>query len=207
PFFLHGIVLTLRDENKHPLWRMTLFWAGVIFLSFSFVSSKRHYYLLPMFPAMSLLTGRSLDRLLTEGKKVAFFKITTLIVASASLFFAIVPIPLHRNSYPEIYKMAPYLKEVLTENDMIIAYRIKEGISTPSFYLIHDKLRIEYHYKPEDLQEAVKNNKSRRIILCTTDKNVEENPIIVEGFFLLVEHNGLRFYSNDPDIKLSGHIY
>ena len=207
PFFLHGIVITLRDGEKYPLWRMTLFWCAVIFISFSVASSKRHYYLLPMFPAMSLLTGRSLDRLLTEGKKLIFFRVIVLICVSASLFLAISPIPLHRNSYPEIYKMAPYLKEVLTENDLIISYRNREGISTPSFYLINDKLKIEYCYKPEELQELIKNNKTKRIILCTSDKNVEDNTTIIEGFFPFIENNGLRFYSNDPNVKLSGHIY
>src|SRR3989338_5766314 len=207
PFFLHGIGITLRDGEKHPLWRMTLFWCAVIFISFSVASSKRYYYLLPMFPAMSLLTGRSLDRLLTEGKKLIFFRVIVLICVSASLFLAISPIPLHRNSYPEIYKMAPYLKEVLTENDLIISYRNGEGISTPSFYLINDKLKIEYCYKPEELQELIKNNKTKRIILCTSDKNVEDNPKIIEGFFPFIENNGLRFYSNDPNVKPSGHIY
>jgi len=207
PFFIHGIVIALKDGEKQPLWRMTLFWCAVIFLSFSIASSKRHYYLLPMFPAMSLLTGRSLDRLLTEGKKLVFFRMTVLIAMSASLFLAISPFPLHRNSYPEIYKMAPYLKEILTENDLIISYRNREGIGTPSFYLINDKLNILYCYNPEELRELIENNKTKRIILCTSDKNAGENPKIIEGFFPFIENNGLRFYSNDPNIELSGHIY
>ncbi len=207
PFFIHGLAITLKEEEKHPVWRMSLIWCAVVFFAFSFARYKVHYYLLPMFPAMSLLVGRSLDRLLTAEKKLAGLKIAAFSGIAAAFFLAVSPIPMHHNRYPEIYKMAPYLREVLSKDDLIIAYRNQEGITTPSLYLVNDKLRIQYCREPKKLRKMIARNKSKRIILYTSDKNAEENPNITEGFYPFIEENGMRFYSRDPDLKLSGRVY
>ncbi|MBI5186582.1 MAG: glycosyltransferase family 39 protein [Nitrospinae bacterium] len=207
PFLFHGIALSVRDKEKHPLWRMALLWCGVVFIAFSLARFKIHYYLLPMFPAMALLAGRSLDRTLSDGAKLAGFKLTAAAGVLAAFFLAVSPLPLHHNRYPEIYKMAPYMKELLKEDDLIIAYRNQEGITTPSLYLVNPRLRIVYCREPHELREILQENGSRRIIIYTSDRNVQENPTIIKGFHPFLENNGMRFYSMDPGVKLSGRIY
>jgi 4-amino-4-deoxy-L-arabinose transferase-like glycosyltransferase len=207
PFLFHGIVISIREEKKHPLWRMALLWCGVVFFAFSLARFKIHYYLLPMFPAMALLVGRSLDQVFSMETKLAGFKITCAAGVLAAFFLAVSPVPLHHNRYPEIYKMAPYMKELLKEDDLIIAYRNQEGITTPSLYLVNSKLHIEYCLEPHKLRELLQENESRRIILYTSDKNVQENPTVIDGFFPFLENNGMRFYSRDPGLKFSGRIY
>jgi len=207
PFFLHGIVLSAREVKKRAVWRMALIWCAVVFFSFSLARFKIHYYLLPMFPAMALLTGRSLDQLLSPERKAAGFKIVTGAAILAAFFLAVSPVPLHHNRYPEISKMAPYLREVLKEDDLIIAYRNQEGITTPSLYLVNDGLRIEYCREPHLLREIIQKNRARRIFLYTSDHNVAENPRIIDGFHQFLGNNGMRFYSQDPNLKISGRIY
>ena len=63
--FLPGLVVALirrrRGEEAAPL-RFLLIWFLLVFLFFSISSGKRTVYLLPIFPAVALLTGWFLDR-------------------------------------------------------------------------------------------------------------------------------------------------
>ena len=207
PFFLHGIFIAFKEEEKKPLWRLCLIWCLVVFLAFSAARFKIHYYLLPMFPAMALLAGLSLDRLIPAEGKLLGFKLTALASVLAALFLSVSPLPLHHNRYPEIYRMAPYLKEILREDDLILVYRDQAGITTPSLYWVNPRLRIDYFYDPKKLRETVEANASRRVFLYTGEENARENPDILEGFHPLMENNGKRFYSRDPNVRLSGRIY
>lgn len=207
PLLIYGIVIAIKDSNKYPLWRLSLVWCGVVFFAFSSVRYKIHYYLLPMFPAISLLVGRSLDHLLTAESKMAGIKMAALAGVGASFFIAISPIDLHHNRYPEIYKMAPFLRDILAEDDLIIAYRNQEGITTPSLYLINDNLKIKYCNTISKLQDLMRQNEEKRVILYTSDKNVKKEPEVVKGFYPFIENNGMRFYSRDPGFSLSGRIY
>ncbi len=206
PFFIHGVVISFKETEKTPLWRMAMIWSAVVFLAFSVVKFKIHYYLLPMFPAMSLLVGRSLDHWLSVEKKQAGIKIIAMVGIIASLFLAVSPITFHHNRYPEIYKMAPYLKEVFTEEDLILVYRDQAGITTPALYLINDKLEIHYTYKVETLRNIIDSHPSRRIFLYADEQVVKEEPDVFIGFFPFIENNGKRFYSQDPNLRLSGSI-
>lgn len=64
-FFLPSIALALyrkRKEKALPPLRFVLIWFCVVFLFFSFSSGKRTVYLLPLFPAASLIVGWFFDR-------------------------------------------------------------------------------------------------------------------------------------------------
>ncbi len=52
------------DEAR--AWRFLLVWIGVFFVFFSLSAGKRGLYLLPAFPALALVCGRTLDRALAR---------------------------------------------------------------------------------------------------------------------------------------------
>lgn len=63
-FFLPAVAAQFRDKRKsdeYAAWLFIAFWALVIFIFFSFSESALLTYILPIFPAVALLTGATLS--------------------------------------------------------------------------------------------------------------------------------------------------
>ncbi len=63
-FFLPAVVAQFRSKRKsdeYPVWLFIALWALVIFIFFSFSESALLTYIIPIFPAIALLTGATLS--------------------------------------------------------------------------------------------------------------------------------------------------
>jgi len=86
---LFGILSTKKDENDGNKISFLLFWIAVTFGMFTFFVSSRHSrYLLPLSPALALLSGEYLVRIERQGAfKNRIFK---LIVLSIMMLFIVI---------------------------------------------------------------------------------------------------------------------
>ena len=90
-------------------------WFVIIFIFFSASTCKRNLYLLPLYPAASILTGSFLNQFIFQhDRKDIFFKILIVsfyflggIFIKAGLVFGILPFV--ETSIPEIWRFVPYI--------------------------------------------------------------------------------------------------
>ena len=88
-----------RKSGESDPGLFMLLWAAVIFLFFTLSGSKLTPYILPMFPAAALLTGRAFSRVFDEGitvvRRQAHFASSALLAGAAgiALWGALMPDP------------------------------------------------------------------------------------------------------------------
>ncbi|HEY6066695.1 MAG TPA: glycosyltransferase family 39 protein [Thermoanaerobaculia bacterium] len=87
--FLPG---ALRDSRRPEAYRLLLLWSAIPLLFFSLSATKLPHYLLPIFPALSLLVGAAWDRAASTGKSAGLTRplyglvaLTTLLAAGVLL--------------------------------------------------------------------------------------------------------------------------
>jgi 4-amino-4-deoxy-L-arabinose transferase-like glycosyltransferase len=117
--FLPGAIVFGFSERKEGISRGFLFfliWFAAIFLFFSFSKGKRAVYLLPLYPAASLLVGRFWDDYLSGSGRVSVRKIWValpvylfiIIFFLMGIFLYVVPVAANfsiGSSAPKILKM------------------------------------------------------------------------------------------------------
>lgn len=86
-FLLPAIAVRLR-KNLDNLSLYALLWVAVPFVFFSFSSSKMSEYLLPIYPALAILAGRSLADTIGGGAQ-RFFSVGWLIFGAALFYFGL----------------------------------------------------------------------------------------------------------------------
>lgn len=83
-----------KERHQYATSIFLVLWATLIFLFFSFSKSKLIPYILPIFPALALLTGRYLaqrwNQTATRGLKISYYVLALLSTAIAiAIFFSI----------------------------------------------------------------------------------------------------------------------
>lgn len=90
-YLFHAIHHSIKDKENYKIAFFLLIWAGSIFIFFSIPKSKIATYILPLFPALSLLAARYLSSEIKNNlafKKIHLFGYWILIffIIAASLF-------------------------------------------------------------------------------------------------------------------------
>jgi len=115
PFALYGGYLAVKEarQNKNYEFYLLIIWAVIFPLAFSFGRQKLHYFILPMYPATSLLAGMAFEEIFKEPIK---FKITagvkyTLIIATGIMLCF--PLNIRSKRFIEIIQLAPVMDQIL----------------------------------------------------------------------------------------------
>lgn len=115
PFVIYGAYLGIKEarEKKDFSGVLLLIWAVFFPFVYSFGKQKLHYFILPIYPATSLLAGLAFDRILREPlkEKVAVVLKYLLIAGTAVLLF--LPLNLQSKRFIEAVKMCPVIDETL----------------------------------------------------------------------------------------------
>ncbi len=100
-----------RERSKHQAELYLLLWFVIIFLFFSFPKSKTVGYILPIFPALALLTGSYLSQYWDKPKsKAIFFATLSFIIVSFTIMVSCLLVP-HIKSIEIAQGLAPYLTD------------------------------------------------------------------------------------------------
>jgi 4-amino-4-deoxy-L-arabinose transferase-like glycosyltransferase len=125
---LHNLKLVWQNRHAHQNELFILLWFTLIFIFFSIPKSKTVGYILPIFPALALLTGRYLDALwdkATSGgiisAKVFFIIVSAIMVVTCVSLPHIQAIQLEPGTSPYLYFTA--LLFLLTGSRSIIYFK------------------------------------------------------------------------------------
>ena len=92
-FLPYGIKLAFN--HRHLSWgKLTLIWTGVYLPAISLMATKLPWYVIPLYPGMSLLVGASLSQVWTKNHASYFWKISlsllTIICWGASAYYGLI---------------------------------------------------------------------------------------------------------------------
>ncbi|NJR46814.1 MAG: glycosyltransferase family 39 protein [Hyellaceae cyanobacterium CSU_1_1] len=96
-FLPHGVKLAWA--NRHLSWgKLTLVWTGVYLLAISLMKTKLPWYVIPLYPGLSLLIGVSLGKIWQKKQLAYFWQVSlsfiTLICWLGSIYYSfIAPVP------------------------------------------------------------------------------------------------------------------
>jgi len=117
PFAMYGGYLLIKEARKSKQYEcyLLIIWALIFPLAFSFGRQKLHYFILPMYPATSLLAGVAIDSIVKgkiKCKIVTALKYVLVIMSVAMLSF---PLRMESKRFIETVRMAPVIDQFLRQ--------------------------------------------------------------------------------------------
>lgn len=112
PFFIWGLLKSIFKPfpQKSNIKNLSFFgiWAGFIFMFFSLSSSKLITYMLPVFPALSILTGHFLAQAIKNNTHLTKAMLTYSLICAAAVVFYL----LNKDRIPEadVKTYSPYIQ-------------------------------------------------------------------------------------------------
>lgn len=117
PFIAWMMFAKKGRENALPL-----IWACVVIVLFSLVQTKIHWYIMPVYPAMAMMTGWAVEKLF---KKYDLVIVSSL--ALCSLLYLAVDKGIYNLDYsPEIKKTSLDVKKALSPGEKVYLYDISD---------------------------------------------------------------------------------
>jgi len=190
PLALYGGYLAVkraRDEKRGELY-LLIIWALIFPVAFSFGRQKLHYFILPIYPATSLLIGLALDRLCSEKVKVKtaqVFKFLLVIGTAAMLFF---PMNLSSKRSIEAVKMAPVIDRVLKDipEYEFILYRYDQAAT---LFYSQELTRLTYFDDQASLEKALlASGRGVRVCLISQGNYQKLTPEIKEDYRVILRY-------------------
>ncbi len=117
PFALYGGYLAVKEarKNKNYEFYILIIWALVFPLAFSFGRQKLHYFILPMYPATSLLAGMAFENIFKESAKLKIAAAIKYILILASIVMLCFPLKIQSKRFIETVRLAPAIDQLLKQ--------------------------------------------------------------------------------------------
>lgn len=116
-FALYGGYLVIKEvrRNKNYEFYLLIIWVIIFPLAFSFGRQKLHYFILPMYPAASLLAGVAFDRILKEQIKLKIAGSIKYILISAGIIMLCFPLNIRSKRFIETVHLFPAVDGLLKQ--------------------------------------------------------------------------------------------
>jgi len=133
PFAIYGGYLAVKLAHKHKNYEfyLLIIWALIFPIAFSFGRQKLHYFILPIYPATSLLVGMAFDTIFKESIKIKIARSFKQIVIIASIIMLCFPLRIRSKRFIETVNIAPVMDELLKqipEYDFIVYKQDKAAL-------------------------------------------------------------------------------
>ncbi len=156
PFAIYGGYLAIKEarNNKKYEFYLLIIWALIFPLAFSFGRQKLHYFILPIYPAASLLVGMTCERFIKEPVKIkiaASIKYTLIIASIVMLCF---PMNIRSKRFSEVIRIAPVIDETLKQIPGYEFIVYKQDVASILFYS-QELSRIKYIKDKVTLEEEL----------------------------------------------------
>jgi 4-amino-4-deoxy-L-arabinose transferase-like glycosyltransferase len=117
PFALYGGYLALKEarQKKNYEFYLLIIWAVIFPLAFSFGRQKLHYFILPIYPATSLLVGLAADKIFKEPINLKISAALKYILIIATAVIVCFPLNIRSKRFIETVRLAPAIDELLKQ--------------------------------------------------------------------------------------------
>jgi 4-amino-4-deoxy-L-arabinose transferase-like glycosyltransferase len=126
PFLVVGFVIEVRAalREKDQTAMLLIVWVLAVIIPFSFAATRYPRYILPVFPAFSILSAIALNRWLAGPRKRIFFSLACAIGCLAICLTLLFP-PKARAD--DITRIAPVVEANSSPNQRILIYTYEDG--------------------------------------------------------------------------------
>ncbi len=117
PLALYGGYLAVKQAHKDKSYEfyLLLIWIIIFPLAFSFGRQKIHYFILPIYPAASLLVGLALDMIFKEPVKRKIATSLKYILIIGTIIMLSLPLEIRSKRVRETVEMAPVIDTFLRQ--------------------------------------------------------------------------------------------
>lgn len=216
PFALFGIIKmginVFKKKDTNAL--LLLLWIFITIIILSISHSRHIRYILPIFPAFSIITAYVFDTsiLKKERLKIQSATVFLLVLTFVSLIIIATPVKLDWDRNKDIKTIAPYVKSYLScskeshrcklvleglPEEKVIAYKIKDywPIQLPFLFYSNYSITRPINDKIEFLKMFDSNKKNLCLSYYNDYKDLEKN------YPLLVKYNDIVLFTNKAEDK------
>ncbi|MFH0912664.1 MAG: glycosyltransferase family 39 protein [Candidatus Omnitrophota bacterium] len=153
PFAFYGGYLAVKEarRNKSYEFYLLIIWTVIFPLAFSFGRQKLHYFILPIYPAVALLVGVALEKIIRDSIKFKIVTAIKYILIIATIVMLCFPLNIRSKRFIEIIQMAPAIDELIKQLPEYEFIAYKQDMASILFYsqelsrvkYIEDKVRLE----------------------------------------------------------------
>ncbi len=156
PFAIYGGYLAIKEarNNKNYEFYLLIIWALIFPLAFSFGRQKLHYFILPIYPAASLLVGLACERLFEEHIKLKISVSIKYILIISSTILLCLPLNISSKRFSETVRMAPVIDQILKQLPQYEFIVYKQDVAAILFYS-QELSRVKYINDKAPLEEAL----------------------------------------------------
>jgi len=124
PVFIVGIwKFSKRVLHNDEAEILCLIWVMTIFLTMSYMQTRVMWYIMPIFPATSMMCGVTLDEWLGEKRRIAHAKFWLILTGLVIVFFNATPIRLSKERERDTRIIAPYVQRFASHHQCVAAFR------------------------------------------------------------------------------------
>ncbi len=166
PLAIYGGYLAIkeaRNEKKYEFY-LLIVWALIFPLAFSFGRQKLHYFILPIYPAASLLVGMACESIFKEQIKLKISTGIKYILIVSSIVMLCLPIDIRSKRFSETVHMAAAIDRILKQLPEYEFILYKQDIAAILFYS-QELSRVKYIKDKASLEEALSGPYSK-VRLC-----------------------------------------
>jgi len=156
PFAIYGGYLAIKEayNSKNHEFYLLIIWVLIFPLAFSFGRQKLHYFILPIYPAASLLVGMTCEKLFKEPIKLKIATSIKYILIITSIVILCFPINIRSKRFNEIIHMAPVIDEILKQVPEYEFIVYNQDVASILFYS-QELSRVKYIKDKASLEEAL----------------------------------------------------
>jgi len=156
PFAIYGGYLAIKEarNNKKYEFYLLIIWALIFPLAFSFGRQKLHYFILPIYPAASLLVGMTCERLLKEPIKLKIAASIKYILIIAGIVMLCFPLNIRSKRFSETVHTAPAIDQILKQLPEYEFIVYNQDVAAILFYS-QELSRVKYIKDKASLEEAL----------------------------------------------------
>lgn len=162
PFALYGGYLAVREarRNKAGEFYLLIIWALIFPLAFSFGRQKLHYFILPMYPAASLLAGLAFDKIIKDRLKPKVAAALKYILVIMIFALICLPFNIRTKHFNEIIHIAPFMDKILKQLPEYEFSSYRQDTASLLFYS-QELSRLTYIQDIQKLEEKLTMPSSR----------------------------------------------
>lgn len=191
PLALYGGYLAVQEarRDKKDEFYLLIIWAVIFPLAFSFGRQKLHYFILPMYPAASLLVGIVCERIFKESLKLNIAKASKYILIIMTLIMLCFPINIRSKRFAEIIRLAPVIDETLRKLPGYEFIVYKQDAASILFYS-QELSRVKYIEDKVKMEDELGSTLSVKPKVCYMSEEdfLELNPSVRQKWQVLLKY-------------------
>ena len=205
PFALYGGYIAIKETRHHKNYELYLLiiWAIIFPLDFSLGRQKLHYFILPMYPAASLLVGMAGDKIFKEAIKLKIITGIKYILIIATIIILCFPLNIRSKRFAEIVQMAPVIDEILKQMPEYEFIVYKQDIASILCYS-QELSRVKYIEDRTRLEEEL-NRVSSKPRLCYINEQdfLNLNLSVRQKYQTILKYKDKMIIIEPPDLRLT----